>query len=460
VNRRFVILAVLVSVLSPSQVIASVRRVSEAADQTVAIGAVAERNLAIDDAIRVRKELGLSTDVSTIRILLDSPDADRRLGTPLASSEVELMQTRATIQRGLQPLRDLLAAAPDVYAGHWLTYPVRATPADALTVNVGVVDGNEAAAAELRALVPNAATLRTHAVSASRRELDNIRMALRRDEGWFNSDLGVRLQMSETDVARNQVVVYVSNRTLATEAAIKERFGGGAVRVETLDGGGDDACTRTNCGPPWTGGVKIFNTTTGNGCTLGFIVRQGSTNNYGAWTSGHCKNGAWHQNNAAGALIGSTLAGSNRSVDGSTADVQIIAITAANKNNRSINDTNNCNPCNAPAFTGTTVQQPFNGDEVGDSVCANGAFTGRSCGTITSTDVDNFAYPAGVHLFNQRRATYVRIEGDSGGPVVASIGLDAAGSHTHYVTISSIKRPIYSHVWEMSLSGYHVYNGT
>lgn len=122
-------------------------------------------------------------------------------------------------------------------------------------------------------------------------------------------------------------------------------------------------------------------------------------------------------------------------------------------------DSNSCSPCNTPSLTGTQVQQGFNADEVGDSVCNNGAYTGRSCGVIQSTNVDAFEYPTGVHLYNQRRATYVRAPGDSGGPVVASIGLDAAGSHVHYVTISGVNRPIYSHVFEMSLGGWYVWNG-
>jgi hypothetical protein len=78
-------------------------------------------------------------------------------------------------------------------------------------------------------------------------------------------------------------------------------------------------------------------------------------------------------------------------------------------------------------MTGPQVQQPFNGDEPGDSVCNYGAFTGRSCGVIQTVNLDNFVY-LGVDLLDQRRATYVRAAGDSGGPVGASIGLDAAGS--------------------------------
>jgi hypothetical protein len=188
------------------------------------------------------------------------------------------------------------------------------------------------------------------------------------------------------------------------------------------------------------------------------IVRKG-TSPYGVWTAGHCGTGTWKQGTTSGTTIGTTVPGTNMSFSGSTADVQVLAIPASQKTNRYIADTATCNPCNTPAMTGTPVQQPFNGDEPGDSVCGNGAFTGRTCGIIKDVDVDEFEYPAGILLYNQRRATYVRAAGDSGGPVVASIGLDAAGNHVHYTTISGIVYPIYSHVWEMSLSGYRVWNG-
>ena len=415
---------------------------------------------ALADALRVRRELGLTTDERSIRALLADPSADRRLETPITAAEAKVMQARATIQRGLQPMRDRMSRSTDDFAGLWLSYPKGGTTDNALTVNVNVVAGRESAASDLPAMVPKNATLQVHLVPFSGRQLGDVRMALRRDEAWFKSALGTRLVMTETDVVRNQMAVYVSDINPGTAQAIEQHFGPGKVHVDVVEGGGLDTCTRTNCGPPWTGAVTIYNTTFGNMCTLGFIVRKGSTSTFGVWTAGHCHSGTWKQGSSTGATIGATVAGSNQSVDGSTADVQIIAISASTQTNRYIADTATCNPCNTPALTGAQVQQTFNGDDIGDSICNNGAFTGNSCGTIASTDLDSFEYPTGIHLFNQRRATYQRQLGDSGGPVVASIGLDAAGSHVHYKTISGTNYPVYSHVWEMSLSGYYVWNGT
>jgi hypothetical protein len=137
----------------------------------------------------------------------------------------------------------------------------------------------------------------------------------------------------------------------------------------------------------------------------------------------------------------------------------VIGIPATQKTNRYIADALGCNPCNTPALTGSQVQQPYNGDEPGDSVYNNGAFSGRVCGVIQTTDRDNFEYPAGIDLFNQRRATYSRSQGDSGGTVIVAIGLDVAGSHVHWEWEGIYKRGVYSHVWEMSLNGWYVWNG-
>jgi hypothetical protein len=456
--RRALIAAVLVASLATMGLLCAVPRTA-AADETLGVAA-SPAGIAMADAVRVRGELGLDVDAGPISALLADPSADRRLGTPLSAREIKLMEARATIQRTLQPLRDRLAASTDAFAGHWLSYPTGGTVDNAVTVNVNVVSGHDAEASDLRALVPSNATVELHGVPFSGRQLLDVRMALRADENWFKNALGTRLLMTETDVIHNQVVVYVAESNAGIAQAIEQHFGSGKVRVETLDGGGVDACTRLNCGPPWVGAVKIARVGAGNLCTLGVTVRKPSSSTYGMWTAGHCGSGTWKQGSTNGATIGATVSGSNHSVDGSTADVQVIAITASTKTNKYIADTASCNPCNTPALTGTQVQQGFNADEVGDSVCDNGAFTGRSCGTIQSTDVDNFEYPAGIHLFNQRRATYVRNGGDSGAPVVASIGLDVAGNHVHYVTISGVNRPIYSHVWEMSLvTGYYVWNG-
>jgi len=458
VSRRVVTLAVLLAFVGSFGTLRVIARIA-VAHEPLRAAAVAP-NVAVSDAVRVRAELGLSTDLGGIGSLLADSTADRRLGTPLAPAESRLMEARATIQRALQPMRDRLALSAESFAGHWLSYPTGGTIDNALTVNVNVVAGKESAASDLSALVPKNATLQLHTVPYSWSQLEAVRMALREDEGWFPSALGTRLRATETDVINNEVVVYVTDASPGSARAIEQHFGLGKVRVETYEGGGDDACTRTNCGPPWVGGVKIYRVSAGNTCTLGFIVKKGSTSTYGIWTAGHCGTGTWKQGSSTGTTIGTTIAGSNRSVDGSTADIQIIGIPASQKTPKYIADTASCNPCNTPAFSGSQVQQPFNGDEVGDSVCNDGYVTGHSCGVIQSTNIDNFPYPAGIHLFNQRRATYVRNPGDSGGGVVAAIGLDAAGSHVHYQIVSGVNRPIYSHVWEMSLSGFYVWNGT
>lgn len=237
-----------------------------------------------------------------------------------------------------------------------------------------------------------------------------------------------------------------------------ERYGHDRVRVLTSGDVQADVCTRSNCGPPWRGGLKIVKV--GNfSCTSGFVVRKnlaGGGHTYGLWTAGHCGTASWRQGSTSGVLIGTTS--ENHFVNNSTADVQVIPINASNKTNTIIDDTAGCNPCTLRGFTGS-AQQAGNADEFGDVVCSNGYVTGKSCGTIASIDVDAFPY-LGNNLFNQRRATYGRNAGDSGGPVYTTVGSKAAGSHVHFLQIGSTKYPIYSHVFEMSVrTNYFVWNG-
>jgi len=155
-------------------------------------------------------------------------------------------------------------------------------------------------------------------------------------------------------------------------------------------------------------------------------------------------------------VIGTTII--NKFVNPTLADVQVIPIPSANRTNKILDDSADCNPCTERPFVGA-AQQGFNGDEFGDTVCNNGYATGHACGLIRSTDVDHFVY-LGVDLSNQRRATYVRLGGDSGGPIFTTNGSLAAGSHVHYTEIGGVIYPIYTHVFEMSVAtGYFVYNG-
>lgn len=420
---------------------------------------------AVSEAIRFRAEQGFSIDESEVREMLSrTRDAQAEpWGTPLSKGELALMDRRAEIQQGLEAVRQYGRDHARAWGGIWLTYPSGATVDGATTVNVNIVGTVDDHRVAVESLLPSGATATFHSVARSDEQLAEAHKPFRAEAQTFFPSLGTRLNLVETNTPENRLDVYVSRLTPAVEAAIISRYGPG---VAVFDGGEvhPDACqgSRLTCGPPWRGGVKIVRVD-GAGehwCTLGFVVKKnlaGGGVAYAAWTAGHCGNGEWHRGTANGAVIGTTIL--NKFVNPTFADVQVIPIVSANKTNLIIDDTAACNPCGERAFTGA-AQQAFDGDEFGDTVCNNGYVSGKRCGVIRSTNVDGFTY-LGVTLNNQRRATYVRAAGDSGGPVYTTTGSVAAGSHVHFTTIGGVVYPIYTHVWEMSAAtNYFVYNGT
>lgn len=333
-----------------------------------------------------------------------------------------------------------------------------------MTVNVNVVANDAAHEAAVRSLVPRGVTVTSHHVAYSEAELRDAHLPLEADHDTFFPTIGTRLNAVETNTPNNSVDAYVSELTGDIAAAIRKQYGEGVVRVFQGGDSHEDTCTRLNCGPPWKGGVKIVRVVSGvqNWCTLGFVVRKAVSGGfvYAAWTAGHCGSGTWTQGTNTGATIGTT---SFKNSSPSYADVQVIPISTANRSNNIIDDSAGCSNCTLRSFTASVPQQGFNQDEFGDTVCNNGYATGHTCGVIKSTDVDLFPYPSGVILNNQRRATYVRAGGDSGGPVFTTSGSLAAGSHVHFMDFQGdpFHYPIYSHVFEMSLlTGYYVYNGS
>jgi hypothetical protein len=378
----------------------------------------------------------------------------------MTGAEEALMVRRGEIQEALQPMRDYVESRRTEFAGIWLTYPAFGSLDDALTVNVNIVEGLIARESNLQAMIPDGARLEAHYVRFSREDLDTVRTRLRADEPSFPGLVGARLQATETNVPANRVQVYVAPLTDAIALKVADLYQPGIVQVATVTEMGLDSCSgsRLTCGPPWVGGVKIVNMTGLNVCTLGFIVRKpGPTGGYvyASWTAGHCGTATYRRGSSTGPIIGTTSL--NADVDGTTADVQVIPIDGTKKTNLTIDDTASCNPCTTRAYTGT-AQQAWNADEYGDTVCNNGYVSGKRCGTIRSTDLDNFEYPSGIHLFNQDRATYLRNLGDSGGPIYTTAGSVAAGSHVHFIVIGGITYPVYSHVWEMSLKTSYFVN--
>lgn len=392
-----------------------------AISRPVGAGAQDVPEAAFADAVRFRAELGLSTDPDLVRSLLDQTDDSRALpfGTPLTPNELALMNRRGEIQEALGPIREYGKAHAADWGGIWLTYPPGGSPERALTLNVNVVRREAMHESALMGLAPEGAVLIIHKVVHTESVLTLAHEPLRAEEEVFFPPLGTYLRLVETNIPENSVDVYLSRVTPAIESAVKARFGSAVVRV--FEGGEThpDVCTRLDCGPPWIGGIKIVRLSGSQQfwCTLGFVVRKSVAGGYAyaVWTAGHCGSGTWREGTNVGTQIGTTSF--NNAVSPSFADVQVIPISAANRTNKIIDDSAGCSNCNLRSFT---AQQAYEADEFGDTVCNNGYVSGQRCGLIRSTNVDHFVYK-GVDWNNQRRATYVRDMGDSGGPVFTTV---------------------------------------
>lgn len=92
----------------------------------------------------------------------------------------------------------------------------------------------------------------------------------------------------------------------------------------------------------------------------------------------------------------------------------------------------------------------------------NGANYGSKAGTLAATN-GSIDY-MGEHLTNLRRASYSRMGGDSGAPVIRAVYGQcgdynvAAGAHTQFQVISGTEWAMYTHISAFkSWTGYEVH---
>lgn len=408
------------------------------------------------DATRFRSEMGLATEPGVVADITGSRQRSEEFGLALTQAEEALLNERAKLPAELDRLAGYQRKRASKWGGLWITYPTGGTLDNVATVNVSLVDNPSGHEAALRGLIPENTTLELRQVRHSEETLDALHEVIADDRDYFRA-LGTVFYSAVTLVPENIVEISVSRLDPDIEAKLLARFGADKVRIREGNEVKPDVCTRTNCGPPWRGGMKIYRTATA-GCTSNFVARYYSgVWFYNLWTSGHCGNGTWREGSGSGTIIGSTV--SNYFFNNSDADVQTISMPASARDNKFINSTSaNCaDPC---PLTSIVSKEGRDADEIGEMVCNNGAFSGRRCGTLKATAFSFNWEEEGLVLLRQRRATYSRQPGDSGGPVVTATTNRAAGSHTHFEILSGTTYAVYSHVFEMEqITGQTIYLG-
>ncbi len=134
-------------------------------------------------------------------------------------------------------------------------------------------------------LVPPGVAVEVRTVKYTEEELNSLQERINQDRG-FHDSLGIVVYYIGTDETRNIVELGISRYDETAAEALASRYGSDRVEIFVLAPPQLDVCTRSNCGPPWKGGLKIDNDVPGS-CTSGFVVTSSSGNKY-QWTAGHC----------------------------------------------------------------------------------------------------------------------------------------------------------------------------
>jgi hypothetical protein len=245
--------------------------------------------------------------------------------------------------------------------------------------------------------------------------------------------LGTQLNEAYSDVPSNTVKLGIAPYSDDLAAKLRDHYGD-AVSVYYAGPGETTGCsTRDNCpGPPLRAGIRLYDP----GCTTAFLGRY---NTYDVILSaGHCANlvpaGHIYQHPDGVTIGGSGNGQMLKEVyySGSKADAMVIRIGSGYRSNYIYYTAGS----SFPVFA---LQQ--RSQEVGGMVvCQSSRVSGYTCGSLYAWDF-SITYKDGTTLYNQRSATYVVNDGDSGGPVFYS--------NTAYGIQSGRNDPgraIYSHI--------------
>lgn len=431
----------------------SPRLTSTVAGQDVGSTQSASGGADLTDALRFRSEFGLDTDLGYVELLDSTTAPSAEFGIALSSDEEALMERRGAIPAELGKIRAYRASHPDIWGGAWLSYPTELAAGYSLRLNVAVTGDPGTVESDLKGDVPYDVELVVTTVKHTELDLNTVVDRVSQDGSWFKS-IGTTYESASTRFPDDVVEIAVSDAASPLVSAIQARYGTDLVRVVQGDPVEGDSCTRTTCGPPWKGGLKIYRSST-IWCTSGYVVNHYDPHLgeyiYALLTAGHCGDGTWRLGSGSGTVIGTTSA--NYFGPGSAADAQIIPIALANSSNIILSGTASCNPCSQVSIV---AREGATTDFVGETVCNNGAYSGIKCGSITSTNWNFYFTDCGCTLPRMRQATYMRHAGDSGGPVTTP-GNTAEGSHTDHQVIGGTDYAAFSQIWEIeNASGYWV----
>lgn len=409
-RRSLVALAVLASLATPAVAAASGEppgqyRPPIVPEQTVASGQFATPQARLADALRFRRDFGLSQDLGLVQRLLADPTADRSYGTALTGSERDTVDRRFEVAEALAEVDAYVQQhAPETFAGIYTDHGAGGL------VYVGFTADGARHLGELRKVFAYPDLLRTFPAQRSQKELQALSERLSEDLPALWAQ-GLDVRMVGVNTRRNGVDVWLGAAASdATADELAARYG----NAVTVAGQADPVPTdRTNDGVPFKGGIEEYDARAS--CTSAFVVRRATGSALTPWdyfmlTAGHCfplNTNVSHFIYSMGRVTGNTYPCAGCTT---TSDAAVIDLAPGTESRQIMRD-------NAPTYINVTGQLTSNADYRDlDPVCQIGKTTGHICGVIRTADITATYNDGGLRtLTRQVLASYDSCPGDSGG---------------------------------------------
>ncbi|WP_440114820.1 S1 family peptidase [Paenibacillus sp. QZ-Y1] len=385
------------------------------------LAVVENKNYDILKELKFRDEFGLST-MSINSLTLDSVD-ETEFGVRLSKMEEDLISSRITHQSKTLPLVDEFIEANGGYK-NVLAY-IDQRSGGVLNVGIKEIENEVKFKTNIERIYGyNGNHVNFFVTEYSEQDLNDFHDKL---VEYLDRDLnGVKIAEIVVNVPEQKVEVGIKELNEEKRRALEAVFNTDMLLIrEARETQNHDRNTTFN---PLQAGVRITNTNTGGGCTIGFLAKARTTSSNFVVTAGHC-----------GSAGNSFKQGSNN-IGSMGARYNSGNVDAATVGLSSLSYSNDLYTSTSRAGHFDTVQGT-NNEFVGEMICLSGASSPNnavSCGVLKSKATSTTFN--GVNFTGLRTATYSTTAGDSGGPVYYSTILK--GVNKGYIGTDGI----YSHI--------------
>lgn len=379
----------------------------------------------LDNAIRIRKELGFPAEPALVRIMLESgPWSDR--GEPFSASEQADLAARADLRDRLEPALAVLRSAPEEYGGHYFDQE-----SGGLVLVVRTLPTSDRVIEAFKGLLPLDAVVKYVPSNYSKAAMVELRdllfFALPADSStsaYFDPISGtVHLAVAPEDLDAAVGLLGDNDQVTLT-------LGSPSV--------GDACVSRNSCEIPWRGGIYL------SGCSWAFTARPTVTSST-RWvlSAGHCS----HLGDSR--VHDGAVVTTNTGVDRNTFDMSSpvsesmrapLKTDAGARNLVYISSANMAYAITSKESTGT--------QDVGDGIAMSGIGSSYVSGTVVAVDLQRtVCRDTTCKTILMMKASFDSKSGDSGAPVISrtlprafglNFGHEASDSRALYSPIDRV----------------------